>query len=92
MFLDMRYFVSYICNWIIFIFREELVINRFGWIFLNLIFFGIILDIIVIIVIYIIIKDFFNFFVEYVVVIDISWIIMIEDMLKYIFKKFKWFE
>lgn len=83
MFLDMRYFVSYICNWIIFIIREELV---------NLIFFGIILDIIVIIVIYIIIKDFFNFFVEYVVVIDISWIIMIEDMLKYIFKKFKWFE
>lgn len=83
---------SYIWNWIIFIFREELVINRFGWIFLNLIFFGIILDIIVIIVIYIIIKDFFNFFVEYVVVIDISWIIMIEDMLKYIFKKFKWFE
>lgn len=46
----------------------------------NWIFFVIFLDNIIIIVIYIIIKDFFNF-VEYVVVIDVSWIIMIEDML-----------
>lgn len=47
---------------------------------LNWIFFVIFLDNIIIIVIYIIIKDFFNF-VEYFVVIDVSWIIMIEDML-----------
>lgn len=54
--------------------------NCFRMNLLNWIFFVIFLDNIIIIVIYIIIKDFFNF-VEYVVVIDVSWIIMIEDML-----------